>query len=86
GRGPDITLLVDVPVAMSRRRVAQRSRDDGIAIDRLEREDAAFHDRVRTGYLELARGDARFVVLDGSPAPDAVERAALGALMAKFDL
>ena len=84
GRAPDLTFLVDVPVALSRRRVAARSAERGVAIDRLEREDAAFHARVRDGYLELARGDARFAVLDGSLAPQAVADAALAALTAKF--
>jgi dTMP kinase len=84
GRVPDLTLVVDVPVALSRERVAMRSAERGVAIDRLEREDAAFHTRVRDGYLELARDDARFVVLDGSLASADVARAAFAALAAKF--
>jgi dTMP kinase len=87
GRMPDLTLLVDVPVATSQARVAARSRASGAAIDRLEREDDAFHARVRAGYLELARADAaRFVVLDGSRPPEDVANAALAALVSKFAL
>jgi dTMP kinase len=76
-----------VPVATSQARVAARSRASGAAIDRLEREDDAFHARVRAGYLELARADAaRFVVLDGSRPPEDVANAALAALVSKFAL
>lgn len=87
GRVPDLTVLVDVTVALSLARVATRARASGAAIDRLEREDDAFHARVRAGYLELARdGAARFVVLDGSRSPGDVARAALSALVSKFAL
>jgi dTMP kinase len=57
---PDVTLLIDVPVGVSR----QRTRSRGRAADRLENEDDAFHERVRAGYLELARGP-NHLVLDG---------------------
>ncbi|GAC1566641.1 MAG: hypothetical protein NVS2B3_00540 [Vulcanimicrobiaceae bacterium] len=69
GRVPDLTLLVDIDADVSHARVARRADCSGTAIDRLEREDARFHERVRDGYLALARGDARFVVLDGELAP-----------------
>jgi dTMP kinase len=76
GRVPDRTLLVDVPVGVSRERVRSRAVALGEPIDRLEREDAAFHERVRDGYLELARGCERFVTLDGTqPAAEVLEHA-----------
>jgi len=83
GCEPDITLLVDVPVAVSRERVLARSRADGTAVDRLEREDAAFHERVRDGYLALAKGDPRFHVLDGTLSPTELLATAWEALEAK---
>ncbi len=61
---PDITFLLDVDPRLSRERV--RSRGEA---DRLEREDDGFHERVRQGYLELARRFDRIVVLDGSESP-----------------
>jgi dTMP kinase len=84
GRAPDLTLLVDVSVETSRARVAERARATGTAIDRLEREDAAFHDRVRLGYLAIARDDPRTVTLDGTLAPDALARAASDAIETKL--
>jgi dTMP kinase len=72
---PELTFLVDIPVEVSRERVRARG-----GADRLEREDAAFHDRVRLGYHELAKRFAnRFVVLDGTASPDALAAAAFEA-------
>ncbi len=69
GLWPDITVLLDCPVDTARRR---RMRRPG-ATDRLEAEDAAFHRRVRAGYLELAqREPQRYLVIDASPGFDRV--------------
>ena len=84
GRLPDVTFLIDVTVDLSRARVAARARTRGEEIDRLEREDAAFHERVRDGYLELARADATFVVLDGGLGPELLCEAAWRALVGRF--
>jgi dTMP kinase len=51
GAQPDLTLLLDLPVSAGFARLQQR----GGAKDRIEREALAFHERVRAGYLELAR-------------------------------
>jgi dTMP kinase len=69
---PDLTFLLDLPAALS----AERLRLRGSA-DRLEREGEAFHERVRAGYLELARRfPHRIVVLDAAaPAAEVLERA-----------
>lgn len=83
-RLPDVTFLLDVSVELSRARVTARARARGAAIDRLERENAAFHERVRDGYLALARSDASFVVLDGALGPELVCEAAWNVLAAKF--
>ncbi len=59
---PDLTFVVDIPVELSAERVRARG-----GADRLEREDGAFHTRVRAGYLALAERFAhRIVVLDGT--------------------
>lgn len=57
---PDLTLLLDVPVEISLGR--GRARSD--RWDRFETVDAAFHRRVREGYLSLARAEpGRFAVI-----------------------
>jgi len=59
---PDLTLLLDVPVAVGLDRAGKRSTPD-----RFERETLAFFERVRAGYLELAQGEPdRFRVIDAS--------------------
>lgn len=46
GRIPDVTVLLDVPVALGKSR-----REEGGDLNRLDRETADFHARVRDGYL-----------------------------------
>jgi dTMP kinase len=65
---PDRTFLFDLPPEVGLARFAGH--------DRLEREPIAFHQRVRQGYLELARAEAgRFVVLDATRPPQALQAA-----------
>ena len=73
---PNLTFLIDVPVEVSRERLRARG-----GADRLEREDAAFHGRVREGYLQLAhRFSNRFVILDGTRPPELLASLARGEL------
>jgi dTMP kinase len=56
---PDLTLLFDIDVSEGRTR--------GVFDDRMETEDVAYHERVRDGYMRLARrAKKRIKVLDGS--------------------
>lgn len=72
GLMPDLTFLLDVPIEISRRRVQTRNKNSGHERDRVERENSAFHARVRAGYLLLAKRFARFIVLDGCMPPDSL--------------
>jgi len=70
---PDLTLLFDIDAARALSRA--RDRDHGSAQDqtRFEQEDLAFHQRVRAGYLEMARLEPeRFAVIDALGAVDEV--------------
>ncbi|MBV8067564.1 MAG: dTMP kinase [Candidatus Eremiobacteraeota bacterium] len=58
---PNLTLLLDTPVSVARDRLRTR----GVATDRIEREDDAFHERVRRGFLELAESSPRHRAIDG---------------------
>ncbi len=60
GLAPDLTLVLDVPVEVG----LERRRRTGMAADRFEREEGAFHRRVRDAYRE-ARGPG-IVHVDGS--------------------
>jgi dTMP kinase len=71
---PDLTFLIDLPVEVSQARVRARG-----GADRLERESAGFHLRVREGYLALAeRFPGRYVVLDGLQPPEVLAAGACG--------
>ena len=69
---PDLTIVLDVPEAVSLARLKQRASD---LPDRMERENIDFYRKVREGYLVLARGlPERFVVIDGTKDQDWIER------------
>lgn len=70
GLTPDLTLLFDLD---ERAGLERRTAAPG-AINRIDREPAEFHRRVRASYLELARHEpARFVILDASLDPARLE-------------
>jgi dTMP kinase len=76
GCGPDLTFLLDCPVSVGLDRALKRPGTHRHA-DRFEREPPAFHERVRAGFLELARAEPeRFVILDSlGPCEETTERA-----------
>jgi dTMP kinase len=68
---PDRTLLLDLPASVGLARA--RAREAG-PTDRFEAETVAFFEKVRAGYLDLARrAPGRFRVVDASAALPAVE-------------
>ena len=82
-RRPDRTLLFDLDAGVGLERARERNRAAGLDVTegRFEDEAIEFHERVRTGYLELAAADeGRFRVIDAGGDPDDVERAVLAAL------
>lgn len=70
GLTPDLTLVLDVPVALGR----ERQRKAGKTQDRFEREDDAFHERVREAYRTAA--GPGIVHIDASLSKQAVQDAA----------
>jgi dTMP kinase len=70
GLSPDYIVLLDVPVDVG------LARKKGAGRDRFESEELTFHERVRQGYLAMARADARrWLVLDGtSPVKETRDR------------
>ncbi len=66
GCTPDLTFLLDLDVRAGFERLARRyGGAGGGGHDRFEREDPAFHERVRAGYLALAaQAPARYRVVD----------------------
>ncbi|MDY7030345.1 MAG: dTMP kinase [Thermodesulfobacteriota bacterium] len=69
GLKPDVTILLDCHVDVGLTRAMKRihSRTNHPREDRFEREEKIFHEKVREGYLEIARAEEnRYIVIDGS--------------------
>ncbi len=63
---PDLTVLLDVPLEVTSSRLDRE-------LDRFEREDGGFHERLLDGFRVQARDDpARWVVIDGTRSVDDV--------------
>jgi dTMP kinase len=61
GLKPDLTVLMDVPVAIG------LGRKKGGGADRFEKENQGFHRRVREGYLKMAKAEKpRWLVIDAT--------------------
>jgi dTMP kinase len=80
GLKPELTLLFDLSVPESavrtRRRVASKR------TDRLDIEDAEFHERVRKAYLEIAKGSPeRFRIIDARGSVDETQRIVMDIVM-----
>lgn len=79
---PDLTLILDVPVAIGlarRRKARDGGRYEGMGVD--------FHERVREGFLDLGRRAAgRCVVIDAAREVDAVARTVAESVGARFGI
>ncbi len=61
GLRPDLTILLDMPPQYSLQRKSSRH------TDRFEAEEMSFHQKIRQGYLELARVESgRWTVIEGN--------------------
>ena len=73
---PQLTFVLDLPVAVGLRRAQERR--GTAAVDHFEAESVAFHERVRRGFLQIARADPeRVCILDANQSIDVVQRAIL---------
>lgn len=69
GVKPDLVILLDVSYDEG---FGRKSRDEKLKnLDRFESKGRSYHEKVRQGYLDLAKEDKAFVVID---AADTVER------------
>ena len=78
---PDLTVILDLPIDTGLVRAAARSG----AMDRFERLDHGFHQRLREGFLAIARAEpARCAVIDASGDVETVHRAILAAVAGRL--
>ena len=67
GLQPDRTILIDIDPETSLVRARRRNARTRSSESRIDEEDSAFHERVRQGYLALAKAEPdRIVVIDGA--------------------
>jgi dTMP kinase len=80
---PDLTLIFDLPVEQGLARARARGGDE----DRYERMDRAFHERLRAGFLEIARAEPqRCAVIDAGGDIDSVAAMAWAAVSRRLAL
>ena len=73
GLKPDITFLFDLTPEEAERRMREREAREHARADRIEREAADFHERIRRGFLTMAAAaPERFVVVDASASKDEI--------------
>jgi dTMP kinase len=66
GLKPDTTFLIDIDLDTSLMRARRRNERLGPSESRIDDESIAFHERVRQGYLALAKAEPdRILVIDG---------------------
>lgn len=83
GQLPDLTCLIDVPAEVGLARIqAERS---GHKIDRLDRESLEFHNQVRQAFLNLAKDNKRFAIIDGQEPIQVVVDHTLGYILARLE-
>ncbi len=78
---PDLTLVLDLPIAVARQRMTARA---GVA-DAIESRLISYHEAVHRGFLEIAKANPqRCVVLDASASPQQLADAAMSAIDARL--
>ncbi|MBV8197929.1 MAG: dTMP kinase [Candidatus Eremiobacteraeota bacterium] len=80
GLRPSLIVVLDLPWTAAR----ERLRDRGAPADRLEGEDDRFHERVRSGFVELAR-QPNHVLLDAALSSDDLVERAFEAVRSRMD-
>lgn len=78
---PDLTLVLDLPMAIARTRMIAR----GGGPDAIEQRDAAYHEAVYAAFRDIARANPqRCIVIDASANAEAVAQAAMAEIMRRF--
>ena len=69
GLWPDLVIYIDVPLEILIERLKKRE------LDRFEREDSAFFERIDAGFRAMAADDPqRWIIIDGTPPKDELEK------------
>lgn len=69
GLWPDLVIYIDVPIEILLERLKRRE------LDRFEREDRSFFERISTGFMTMAANDPQhWMIVDGTPNKDDLEK------------
>jgi dTMP kinase len=63
---PDLTFLLDIETGQGNSRVINRSNSAKVNIDRIEARGESFLDKVRHGFLALAAGEPRIILIEAT--------------------
>ncbi len=84
---PDLTLILDLPVEDGLERAHARMKGFASGEDRFERMDSGFHERLRAGFLDIAREEpGRCVVVDARPDAGTVHAAIVAAVSERLGI
>ncbi len=83
GVNPDLTFLID----LDPEKTLERKNISKVKIDRLEKENLQFHQRVRKGYLKIAQSEShRFITIDGSQTISTIQKQIFNHTKTRFNL
>ncbi|WP_048601149.1 dTMP kinase [Rubeoparvulum massiliense] len=74
GLEPDLTFFLDVPVEIGFQRIRQRALETEGTLDRIERREEEYHQRVYAGFKEWLRTKDRVVTIDATQNQEEVTR------------
>ncbi len=84
---PDLTIILDLPVEDGLTRAHERGHADHSLEDRYERMGTAFHERLREGFLDIARREPkRCVIVDAALDVETVAEAIWRAAVERLNL
>ena len=84
---PDLTVILDLPVAAGLARANARGQADQSVEDRYERMGAEFHERLREGFIDIARREPeRCIMVDAGADADAVAEEVWRAVSERLNL
>ncbi len=82
GLQPDLTFILDCPARIGMERVLSKRKPD-----RIEKEDIEFHERVRRGYIKIARENSkRIIIIDATQKEEEIAKTILSIVKTRFHL
>lgn len=87
GLKPDLTVYLDIDVEEGLRRKLTAHKASNSEWNRIDRQEMAFHHRVREGYLQMAGGEPdRWLVIDATQPVEAIQASIRARVEAKLNV